>query len=216
MTHAVDLYYTMRSPYCYLATPELVQLAAAYDLHFNLKVVYPLAVSDKTFFQRVNPLWPHYIRKDTKRIAERLSIPFLWPRPDPIIQDRETSTVAEDQPYIGRITRLTQVAAEQGRGLEYVACTSGLLYSPTVDSWMAGDNFKDAMAGAGFDLAAIDDTCEAEHDRLEADILQNRHDQLAAGHWGAPLFAFDGDAYFGRDRIEDVVFQLKKRGLKTR
>ena len=36
MTIYVDLYYTMRSPYCYLATPTLAQLVKQYDLFFNL------------------------------------------------------------------------------------------------------------------------------------------------------------------------------------
>ena len=87
MTIYVDLYYTMRSPYCYLATPTLAQLVKQYDLFFNLKPVYPLAVSDPTFFEKVNPMWPPYLSIDTRRIAERLNIPFRWPRPDPVVQD---------------------------------------------------------------------------------------------------------------------------------
>ena len=83
----VDLYYTMRSPYCYLATHMVRDLLQIYQLQMNVKPVYPLAVSDATFFERVNPLWPPYVAKDTARIARRLGIPFLWPRPDPIVQD---------------------------------------------------------------------------------------------------------------------------------
>jgi 2-hydroxychromene-2-carboxylate isomerase len=41
MTINVDLYYTMRSPYCYLSTPQLVKLTEEFDLHFHLKPVYP-------------------------------------------------------------------------------------------------------------------------------------------------------------------------------
>ena len=37
MTLHVDLYYTMRSPYCYLSTPQLSQLVAQYDLAFDLQ-----------------------------------------------------------------------------------------------------------------------------------------------------------------------------------
>jgi len=45
MTIHVDLYYTMRSPYCYLSTPQLRELVTEYELEFDLKPVYPLAVS---------------------------------------------------------------------------------------------------------------------------------------------------------------------------
>ena len=84
MTLEVDLYYTMRSPYCYLATPALASHVREFDLAINLKPVYPLAVSDSSFFERVNPLWPPYLVRDTRRIAERLSIhlPLAASRPD--------------------------------------------------------------------------------------------------------------------------------------
>ncbi len=55
MAHHVDLYYTMRSPYCYLATPQLMSLVAAYDLAFDLKPVYPLAITCRKPFLR--PAW---------------------------------------------------------------------------------------------------------------------------------------------------------------
>ena len=60
MTIHVDLYYTMRSPYCYLSTPQLRELVTEYELEFDLKPVYPLAVSDPSFYDRVNPMWLEY------------------------------------------------------------------------------------------------------------------------------------------------------------
>lgn len=213
MTLHVDLYYTMRSPYCYLSTPQLADLVATYDLRFNLKPVYPLAVSDPTFFERVNPLWPPYVAKDTPRIARRLSIPFHWPRPDPIVQDRETRQVAAQQPYIRHITRLAQLAAEQNLGFEYVVAVSGLLFSPDVDGWNSGDHLHRALAGIGLDLASLDEQIADVEERIEAAIARNREDQLATGHWGAPLFDHEGEIFFGQDRIEDLIWHLKNHGL---
>ncbi len=216
MTLDVDLYYTMRSPYCYLATPALVALCESHRVHFNLKPVYPLAVSDPSFFETVNPLWPPYIGRDTRRIAERLGIPFRRPRPDPIVQDMATRAVAAEQPYIQRITRLAQVAAECVRGLDYVASVSALLHDPAVDGWNEGEHLADAVARAGLDLAAMDAVCARETGRLEAAIARNREDQLAAGHWGAPLFVHDGEIFFGQDRIDDLIWHLEKNGLEAR
>lgn len=215
MTLTVDLYYTMRSPYCYLATRQLQALTETYDLEFHLKPVYPLAISDTTFFDRVNPLWPPYLARDTKRIADRLGIPFRWPRPDPIVQDMTTRRVAADQPYIRRLTLLAQVAADTGRGLDYVCAVSGLLYSPDIDGWDTGTHLEDALSAAGFNLHEMESVVEQNAARLEATVAENRNSQLAAGHWGAPLFVFEGEIFFGQDRIDDLVWHLKNNGLTS-
>ncbi len=216
MTLDVDIYYTMRSPYCYLATLALVALCESHKVHFNLKPLYPLAVNDPSFFETVNPLWPPYVGRDTRRIAERLGIPFRRPRPDPIVQAMATRAVATEQPYIQHITRLAQVAAERGRGLEYVASVSTLLHDPAVDGWNGGEHLANAVARAGLDLTAMDAVCARETDRLEVAIAGNREDQLAAGHWGAPLFVHDGEILFGQDRIDDLIWHLETRGLESR
>ena len=216
MTLHVDLYYTMRSPYCYLATPALAELVRDYDLEVHLKPVYPLAVSDSSFFEKVNPLWPPYLARDTQRIAERLNIPFRWPRPDPIVQDMQTREVADDQPYIRRLTHFAQIAAEHGKGLDYVVSVSALLYNPDVDGWDQGDHLANAMQQAGLSLQEFEEIAEREAERLEAAVQANRSDQLAAGHWGAPLFVHDGEIFFGQDRIDDLVWHLERKGLQRR
>ncbi|MBV1904429.1 MAG: DsbA family protein [Pseudomonadales bacterium] len=217
MTLNVDLYYTMRSPYCYLATPQLRDLVSEYDLIFNLKPVFPLAKSDPNFFKGVNPLWPPYLVKDTDRIAKRLEIPFRWPpKPDPIVMDMHTLKVATEQPYIDRLTSLAQVAAERGLGLEFVISVSAMIFSPDIDGWDTGNHLAEAVADAGMELKALETIIANEGDRLKSAIVSNREQQLAAGHWGAPLFVFEGEIFFGRDRIDDLVWHLKNNGLSCR
>ena len=216
MTLNVDLYYTMRSPYCYLSTPQLNHLVAEYDLVFDLKPVYPLAVSDPTFFQRIDPLFPPYLFKDTARIAKRLNIPYRWPRPDPIVQNMETKEIASVQPYIRNLTCLAQAAAERGRGLEFVVSVSKLIFSPEVDGWNTGTYLEDAITAAGLDPKELQAAVKIETQRLESAIAENRKQQLAAGHWGAPLFVFEGEIFFGQDRIVDLIWHLKNCGLESR
>jgi 2-hydroxychromene-2-carboxylate isomerase len=43
MTLSVDLFFSFRSPYSYLALPKTLELAADYDVTVNLRPVYPLA-----------------------------------------------------------------------------------------------------------------------------------------------------------------------------
>lgn len=93
MPLAVDVFWSFRSPYSYLATPRLVRLAAEYDVDINVRVVLPIAVRIPGFFDTVNPLWPPYLLRDTMRIAEYERLPYGWPRPDPIVQDFSISPV---------------------------------------------------------------------------------------------------------------------------
>src|SRR4030095_5010957 len=94
MSHSVELFWSFRSPYSYLATGRLVRLAAEYDVTINLRPVLPIAGVLPVFFRQVTPRWPPYLMRDTMRIAEYHGIDYSWPRPDPIVQDFATREVA--------------------------------------------------------------------------------------------------------------------------
>ena len=51
MTLFVDLFFSFRSPYSYLAIPKTMGLVADYDVTVNLRPVYPLAVRVPGFVQ---------------------------------------------------------------------------------------------------------------------------------------------------------------------
>ena len=70
------------------------------------------------------------------------------------------------------------------------------------------------MSLAKFDLDEYEELAKRNADELEATVQSNRQDQLASGHWGAPLFVYEREVFFGQDRIEDLVWHLKQNGLK--
>ena len=115
MALSVDLFWSFRSPYSYLATGRIVGLAATYDLSVVVRPVYPIAIRTPGFFKHVNPLWIPYLVQDTRRAADYHAIPFAWPKPDPVVMDMETRTIAEEQPHIHRLTRLGVAAVRRGR-----------------------------------------------------------------------------------------------------
>ena len=215
MTLAFDLYWSFRSPYSYLATPRLVELAATYDVDVRVRPVLPIAVRIEGFFDTVNPLWPPYLFRDCMRLAEYLGLPFAWPQPDPIVQDLATRKVAPEQPYIHRLTRLGVAAAEQGRGLPLLAEVSRLIWGGTA-GWDGGTHLADAVARAGLDLAVLDAQVAADAARLDAVIAANQDALTAAGHWGVPTMVFQGEPFFGQDRIDLLVWRLRQRGLRAR
>ena len=218
MTLELELYWSFRSPYSYLVTARMVQLVEEFEVQVAVRPVLPIAIRDRDFFDRVNPLWPPYLVRDVIRLAESLGTTIRWPRPDPVLQVREGDRLktAEDQPYAPRLTRLGVAAAERGRGLAFIDEVSRVIWDGTVDGWHEGSNLADASARAGLDLAELETALEAEPARFDAEIERNQKDQLAAGHWGVPLMVFQGEPFFGQDRFDLLVWRLKQQGLARR
>ena len=216
MTLSVDLFFSFRSPYSYLALPKTLRLVEQYDLAVNLRPVYPLAVRVPGFFKKANPQFARYIVLDSRRVAEHEGIPFRFPRPDPIMQDMTTLDVAAEQPYIHRLTRLGALAQLDGRSLAFTAAIARVLWDGTVAPWNEGDHLARAAETAGFDLAAMDAAISADPDRYEQVIAGNEADHAASGHWGVPTFVFEKEPFFGQDRIDLLVWRMQGKGLARR
>ena len=217
MPLAIDVFWSFRSPYSYLATPRLVALAAEYDLDVHVRPVLPIAVRIPGFFATVNPLWPPYLLRDTMRIAQHLGIDYGWPRPDPIVQDYATRQVAAEQPYIHRLTRLGVAAARartrSRRSSRRCRRSSGTAKSPVGTKARTSPTRR---ARAGLDLAELDAIVSRDAARFDAAIAKNQEDHLAAGHWGVPTMVFQGEPFFGQDRLDLLVWRLEQHGLSKR
>ena len=215
MTLSIDLFWSFRSPYSYLATKRLVEMQKTYDLSIAVRPVYPLAVRKAEFFDTINPQWIPYLLRDTFRISQMLNLPYRWPRPDPVKIDPATRHATPDQPYIHRLTRLGCAAAETGDGPAFLDEVSSLIWGGT-ENWHEGDHLKDAAARAGFDLAALDAKIKADPDKYEAVIAENQRAHHDAGHWGVPTMVFLGEPFFGQDRLDVLLWRLKQNGLRER
>jgi len=94
MPKTIDVYFSFRSPYSYLATPDMLRLTEDYDVKVDLRPVLPIAVRSPDFFKPENVKRARYIRMDWLRRADFLGMPNHWPKPDPIVQDMETYEIA--------------------------------------------------------------------------------------------------------------------------
>lgn len=216
MTLSFDCYFSFRSPYSYLATPQIEDLAARYDVQPHMRIVLPIAIRIPGFFKQVNPLWPPYLLRDTFRISQMHNIPYRWPRPDPIVMDMGTREVAADQPYIYRVSRLGAVAERMGRGFAFARAASHAIWSGEVDNWHEGDHLTRALGAAGLDAAEAERVANDKSEELDAEIAANEAAQRNAGHWGVPLFVFNDEPFFGQDRIDHLIWRMKQAGLKER
>lgn len=217
-TLEIDVFWSFRSPWSYLATPRLRAYQEDYQLRVNFRPVYPIAIRTPEFFLQMNPLWPTYFQTDLRRVAEFLELPLSWPDPDPVSQyrgDDGRPRTSESQPHIHRLTRLGVVAEEQGRGIEFADEVSRLIWQGTTN-WHEGNHLALAAERAGLDFGQLEAVAEAEVDRLEAVIEQNQKDHEASGHWGVPTCSYQGEPFFGQDRLDVLLWRLKKEGLEAR
>jgi 2-hydroxychromene-2-carboxylate isomerase len=214
MTLTVEVFWSFRSPYSYLATSRLVEIARRFTVDLRVRPVLPIAIRTPAFFEQQNPLWVPYLLRDTFRLAEHLGIPYGWPQPDPVVQEFPSRQIAAEQPYIHRLTRLGVEAGRRGRGLAFVDEVSRVIWGG-VAGWHDGTHLADAARRAGLDLAALDAAIAepADHD---ATIAANQEALQAAGHWGVPTMVFAGEPFFGQDRIDLLLWRLRQHGLTER
>lgn len=214
MDTSIDLFWSFRSPYSYLAMPGALELEKAFAVKVRFRPVLPLAVREPSFFNADNVKRAKYIRLDWPRRAEMLGMPHAWPSPDPIVQDMKTYKIAEEQPYIHRLTYLGVEAERRERGLAFASEVSRLIFGGTRD-WHLGDHLAQATARTGLDLAAMDKAI-ADPASHRATVEENQAALAQSGHWGVPTFVFEGEPFFGQDRIDTLRWRLGKLGLRRR
>lgn len=211
---SVDVYWSFRSPYSYLATPGMLAIRDDYNVAVNLRVVLPLAVRDpEVLFNAENRKRGRYIFMDWARRADFLGMPNAWPSPDPIVQDFKTGEVAAEQPYIYRLCKLGVEAQRRGSGIEFAFEVARLIWGGTRD-WHEGDHLAGAAARSGLDLSEMELALEGGTHMEE--IEQNHADLEASGHWGVPTFVIRGEPFFGQDRIDTLCWRLDQLGLNKK
>lgn len=214
MAPILDVHLDFRSPYSYLATPELEPLRNDFDVDIRLRYGLPLAISKPDFFRQDNAPAIKYIILDWQRRAEMLGLPYAPPSPDPIVQDLKTLEIAEDQPYIYRVTYLGMEAERLGKGIEFAAGTFRLIWGGTSD-WHTGRYLRDMAESCGLDFSKMERAIE-DPSSYDRDIALNHEARNKAGHWGVPTFVINNEPFFGQDRIETLKWRLEKLGLRRK
>ena len=147
----VDVYWSMRSPYSYLALNRLVWLNSNYNVNVNIRPVLPVAVrSTKGGSGKAGGLFSITYKVpdsvwDAERQGKFLGTPFNFPVPDPIWQVWNPKGKVpgpenwlfthppEKQPYIFWLTRLACYAQLQGKAIDFVNQVSYLIWSGVVN-----------------------------------------------------------------------------------
>ena len=202
----LDVFWSIRSPYSYLATPDMLKLREDFNAKINLRVVYPAAIRNPKLFTNTSKHFVNYLVMDAKRRSSFLSMPFVWPDPDPILQDLTTRVIAKYQPHIFRLSYLAVEAERQGKGLEFAYHISHLIFGGTKD-WNNDLNLSQVSKKAGLSYDNLLSAVEGSNHHTE--ILENKTVLDEAGHWGVPTFLFRGEPFFGQDRVETLRWRVE-------
>ena len=57
------------------------------------------------------------------------------------------------------------------------------------------------------------DEAIADPESHAEEVEANQAALEAAGHWGVPTFVYNGEPFFGQDRLDSLSFQLDQDGL---
>ncbi|WP_425410197.1 2-hydroxychromene-2-carboxylate isomerase [Hyphococcus sp.] len=207
----LDIYWSFRSPYSYLAIDRLCAIAQDYDVETRFRPVRPLALREPDFFEKGRKQFLPYLFKDVLREAQRLGLAFAPPSPDPIDMDMASGKVAPDQPLMTRIMALAIGACEREKGMEFARAAAYRIWSGA--AWSDDEALRSICAEAGLELDDLESWAKENRAAIAQRIGQNEAAQLEH-HWGVPLMVLDGEPFFGQDRIDSLRWRFDQRQLK--
>jgi 2-hydroxychromene-2-carboxylate isomerase len=192
----VDYFYSFRSPYSYLSGPRGFALADNFQIDLRFRGVIPMMMRGES----VPTAKRLHTMRDVKREADRLGMPFGQIH-DPL-GEGATRTLA-----------VSEYAIDVGRVREFVLTATQAIWAEATDP-ATDEGLRLICETAGLDWegcrAALSDPTIA--DRVEANTLE----LTRIGHWGVPVFVFEGEQFWGQDRIDDLALTLADVGLARR
>jgi len=199
MANPIDFYFDFSSPYGYLASTRIEELAAK---HGRTVVWHPHllgAVFKVTGQQPLTtiPLKGSYTERDLARSARLLNVPFKLPTKFPV------GATAASRAFYWLAKRDPALAKMLARALYHAYFAEDRdISSPEVTINVA--------ARLGVDPAelgqALNDPAVREKLRVEVDAA------IARGVFGSPYLIVDGEPFWGSDRLDQVEKWLETGG----
>jgi 2-hydroxychromene-2-carboxylate isomerase len=184
----LEMFFSFRSPYSYLALDRTAALAAEAGVPLKLRPVLPMIMRGVQA-PRIKTM---YIVQDAKREADRLGIPF-GRICDPL------------GPGIEKCMGVWHAADQAGRGLELARSLYLGIWSEAADVTSFVD-MKRMVERAGVDWNQVSSPGEGWRDMAR----DNGEELGRAGLWGVPSFRVGSFSTWGQDRIAMVADRLRR------
>jgi 2-hydroxychromene-2-carboxylate isomerase len=195
MSRTVEFYFDFGSPTAYLAYRRLLQFNAAYDLNIDYRPILLGGVfkatgnsSPMTVPAKGNYMLEH----DLPRFATRYGV------------------VLRFNPHFPINTLTLMRGALAAHRLDCFERYVDVVYRAV---WVEGQNMGDVdivtevLSGADLDAEAI--LATAAEDDVKQSLIANTDAAVVRGVFGAPTMFFEGEMYFGQDRLDFIEAALK-------
>ena len=192
---AIEYYFTMTSPYVYIAGTRLEAIAAAHDARIDYRPVDAAALFARTGGTPLAERHENrkaYRLQDLCRQAARAGL-AINPRPAHFPTNPAPAAYAV-------------IAAQEAGGGDLGALVHGLARACWAQERdiAADDVIRDALAAAGFDPALADRGLLAGAETY----TRNLERAIAAGAFGVPFYVVGEERFWGQDRLEDLAAHL--------
>lgn len=205
----VDVYWSHQSPYCYFALDRLLKLNQRSDVTLRLKPVLPGVIRDGGLFDDRPEIEQRYFDLDVQRTADFLGLPYSEPDPYPVQTAPDSLYRAEgDQSRVFKLYYLTAAANSTGQGWKFLDIVARLIWDGSTTNWHLSEVMSSAFRTKGMDLAKLESVASGRSKKFDAIFAANRDSMLAAGHWGVPCFVYEGEPFYGQDRIDQLCWRL--------
>jgi 2-hydroxychromene-2-carboxylate isomerase len=176
----IELFFSLRSPYSYLALQRSYDIADAFGLKLMLRPVMPMVMRG----MKVPRLKLLYIVLDTVREARRLNIPF-GKIADPV------------GPGVERFMAVHQYAETQHRARDYLLNAATAIWSEATD--LATDNGMRKVTGrTGLFWPDVEEAMKNADWQNTLEV--NRESMMDSGSWGVPTLRMGDFWVWGQDR----------------
>ena len=191
MALPIEFYFDLSSPYGYIASTRIEDIAARH----NRSVLWKPILLGATFRIMGSqplvdiPLKGEYSRRDFSRTARFYGVPFNMPTSFPI------ATVAAARAVYWAADRQPQEAKALARALFHAYFVDDRDISPS-------ETVLAIVAEQGLDRAACQQTIEdpAHKERVKQEVER----AVAKGVFGSPYIVVDGEPFWGSDRLDQV------------
>lgn len=177
----LSFFFSFRSPYSYLALPQILALTDALHVPLLIKPILPMVMRGIP----LNMAKRRYVLNDCKREAERLGIPFA-PVCDPI------------GPGIEYCLAIYPYAEQAGHAHTYLQAISEGIWSQGADV-SQHKVLAQLVRRAGLQWSEAQSYLKNRS--WQTSVQQNHQELESLGLWGVPSFSYRNKALWGQDRI---------------
>ena len=199
MAEPVDFYFDFSSPYGYLASTRIDDIAARHGREVIWRP-FLLGVAFKSTGQVPlveQPIRGNYHRHDFVRSARRLGVPFQLPKDFPFL------SLAAARAFYWLNDADTQKAKALAQGVYYAAFAEGRNVTKA-------ETVADIAAPLGIDRAALLGAVDAP--AVKERLKSETGSAIARGVFGSPFVFVDGEPFWGSDRLDQIEEWLATGG----